>query len=82
MTRSARSFFDEQLGINSGDIEGPVTYRYVEMEMLCEWGIPPWVYDAAPHGAKREMFKWYSWRNTRRRAQRDLAKLNAEHFKK
>lgn len=60
-------------------MEGPVTLRYVTFEMLCEWGIAPWVFDNAPRRYRDEMLAWYGWRNERRRAFKATSELNAKY---
>ena len=76
----AQPFFQERLGVESGDLEGPVTERYAALEMLMQWGVTPDRFDALPRSARLEMMLFWAWRSQRLAAAHKTSTLNAKYY--
>lgn len=73
----AGPFFDEALGLESGEVTGHVTARYFHWEMLMAFGLTESAFRRLPVHEQREMAKWWEFRNERQRQMQERQAMEA-----
>lgn len=71
----ARKFFEQALGIDTGQITGQITGRFFHWSMLLAWGLTDSAYRALPRDEQVEMAMFWRWKHEMERQLREQAEM-------
>lgn len=73
----AFKFFEQILGIQSGELNDTVSERFFFWEMLLAFGLTESAYNRLPRHERQEMWTWFKYRNEREHQLQQRAQAEA-----